>query len=401
MPTYPAFYLVNDRAVKLVLTPEGGLDALVLDWTSGAFVPDRSYFEKVSDVGVGKDVDSLSEAQFVACVAELRRPILQNLLAASIVWEATGDGEYPYRSSVGGRTLTIRVNDFPVEPFYTLIAEGDEIADLEDWPAAWIKPDQPAFALRSLRSGSAAWSQAPSQRLGPHWEYRSNHPRWAQATASFREGLYRGLQSSCSSNHRRYAGRNLMPSSANRNSCPGLGQEHTLSSPTKSGSMARPRRYGSSPDSATRRRGPRRCLVSLCASTQLRNSDARARRGGVPLTSRASDPIIQRGREFPTRLARVDHSSRLNNQRMTLALRPRDVLDPLRNHEKLPFPNSDNPISELDDHLALDHQERLVGVVVLVPNEVALELDDLELDVVQLCDDPWMPVIGDEGEFLM
>lgn len=150
MPTYPAYYLVNDRPVKLVLTHEGGLDALVFDWKCGAFVPDRSYFGKVSDVGIGKDVDSLTEAQFRPYVAELRRPIIQQLVAASLVWEATGDGESPYRSSVEGRRLTIRVNDFPAEPMYTLIAEGDEIADLEDWPAAWIKPDPLALVLRRL-----------------------------------------------------------------------------------------------------------------------------------------------------------------------------------------------------------------------------------------------------------
>lgn len=124
----------------LVLTSEGGLDARVFDWKCGAFLSDRSYFEKVSDVGVGKDVDLLTEPQFVAYVAELRRPILQQLVDTSLVWMPTGDGEFPYRSSVEGRTLTIRVNDFPAEPLYTLIAEGDEISDLEDWPAAWHKP---------------------------------------------------------------------------------------------------------------------------------------------------------------------------------------------------------------------------------------------------------------------
>lgn len=82
MPAYPAYYLVNDRPVKLVLTPGGGLDALVFDWKSGAFLPDRSYFAKVSEVGIGKDVDSLTEGEFGQRVLELRRPIVRRLIEA-------------------------------------------------------------------------------------------------------------------------------------------------------------------------------------------------------------------------------------------------------------------------------------------------------------------------------
>lgn len=140
MPAYPAFYLVNDRPVKLVLTLGGGLDALVFDWKSGAFLPDRSYFAKVSEVGIGKDVDSLAEGEFGQRVLELRRPIVRRLIEAPIAWEATDDAETPYRAAWDDRTFTVRINDFPAEPLYTLIAEGDELADLEDWPAAWVRP---------------------------------------------------------------------------------------------------------------------------------------------------------------------------------------------------------------------------------------------------------------------
>jgi len=41
--------------------------------------------------------------------------------AAAIFWEHTGDGELPYRAQWRGRTFTIRVNDFPEQPLYTLL----------------------------------------------------------------------------------------------------------------------------------------------------------------------------------------------------------------------------------------------------------------------------------------
>jgi hypothetical protein len=70
---YPWYYTVNDRPVKLVELPDGGCDALVFDWVTGGFVPDRSYFARVSETCPGKDVDQLTEAQFEQLVAELRQ----------------------------------------------------------------------------------------------------------------------------------------------------------------------------------------------------------------------------------------------------------------------------------------------------------------------------------------
>ncbi|GAA0445626.1 hypothetical protein Acor_75840 [Acrocarpospora corrugata] len=67
----------------------------------------------------------------------------RDLSTVAIVWSHTGDGELPYRASVGGDALTIRVNDFPAEPLYTLIVNGHEYLDLEEWPSAWVRPVVP------------------------------------------------------------------------------------------------------------------------------------------------------------------------------------------------------------------------------------------------------------------
>jgi hypothetical protein len=39
------------------------------------------------------------------------------------------------------QVMTIRVNDFPAEPLYTLLVDGEEVEDLEDWPEAWTRPE--------------------------------------------------------------------------------------------------------------------------------------------------------------------------------------------------------------------------------------------------------------------
>jgi hypothetical protein len=137
---YPWYYAVNDRPVQIVELPDGGCDALVFDFVTGSFVPDRSYFARVLETGIGKDVDQLGEAEFETLVAGLRRSVSEKHRSTATVWEATGDGELPYRAEIGGRTFTLRVNDFPAEPLYTLLVDGHEVEDLEDWPSAWVRP---------------------------------------------------------------------------------------------------------------------------------------------------------------------------------------------------------------------------------------------------------------------
>jgi hypothetical protein len=71
-------YLVNDRPVLIVGTAEGGADCLVLDWASGSFVPDRSYFSRTIP-GDFADVDSVTLDQMSSIVAAHRARILHRL----------------------------------------------------------------------------------------------------------------------------------------------------------------------------------------------------------------------------------------------------------------------------------------------------------------------------------
>ena len=80
---------------------------------------------------------------------------MQDLTNLPVAWKHTGDAEFPYTAEVEGRRYTIRLNDFPAEPLYTLISEGKELQDLEDWPSAWAMPAPPKVLLDALATKRA------------------------------------------------------------------------------------------------------------------------------------------------------------------------------------------------------------------------------------------------------
>lgn len=120
------YYAVNDRPVALLDTEDGGLAAYGLDLPTGLLVRDPALFERVSR---GGDVDSLDPGAFLTLCA-------QHLLAASLPWESTGDGEIPYAYG----PWRVRVNDFPGEALYSVLYDGERAIDLEDWPEPWSRP---------------------------------------------------------------------------------------------------------------------------------------------------------------------------------------------------------------------------------------------------------------------
>ena len=63
---------------------------------------------------------------------------INDYLSRSIKWKATGDAEFPFTSTVEGKSLRIRLNDFPADSLYTLLVAGAEV-DFDDWPATWLK----------------------------------------------------------------------------------------------------------------------------------------------------------------------------------------------------------------------------------------------------------------------
>lgn len=57
-----------------------------------------------------------------------------------VVWHRTSRAEFPYEADVDGARWQIRINDFPAEPMYTLLINGQKFSDYDDWPNAWKKP---------------------------------------------------------------------------------------------------------------------------------------------------------------------------------------------------------------------------------------------------------------------
>jgi len=58
-------------------------------------------------------------------------------LAEKLAWQKTADPKHPYETNLDGERCVIRVNDFPDEHLYTLIVNGVEVADFDDWSATW------------------------------------------------------------------------------------------------------------------------------------------------------------------------------------------------------------------------------------------------------------------------
>ena len=139
---YPRFYAVNDRPVKIVLLPNGGSDCLVLDFATCRFVPDRSYFSRVSDTGIGKDVDQLTEAEFERLVDWHRAELARRLFKTPAEWSYSleSDDVMPtYRALINATIYNLRLNP-PGEASYTLLTHGEKVADVTQWPAVWLHP---------------------------------------------------------------------------------------------------------------------------------------------------------------------------------------------------------------------------------------------------------------------
>lgn len=58
-----------------------------------------------------------------------------------IEWVESTEPNIRYEAQVEGKTLSIRVNDFPAEPYlYTLLVSGVEADSFMDFPTCWTRP---------------------------------------------------------------------------------------------------------------------------------------------------------------------------------------------------------------------------------------------------------------------
>ena len=85
---------------------------------------------------------------------------------------------------------------------------------------------------------------------------------------------------------------------------------------------------------------------------------------------------------------------------MRLLVGDRTVLDAARDNEDVALAELDVSVTELDCEPPLEHEKEIVRVGVRVPDELALDLPDLDLVVVVVADDPRLEVLVDGRELL-
>ena len=83
---------------------------------------------------------------------------------------------------------------------------------------------------------------------------------------------------------------------------------------------------------------------------------------------------------------------------MGLVISARAVLDAARDDEQLACGQFDVAVAQLNRKAALEHEEEVVGLLVGMPHELAACLDHLQLEVVQVADDPRAERLVELGE---
>lgn len=76
-------------------------------------------------------------------------------------WQRTGDPEFPFATQVKKKECIIRLNDFPEEHLYTLVVNGVEVADFDDWPDKWSRPAMKKTGRQTESSESSEPSRRP------------------------------------------------------------------------------------------------------------------------------------------------------------------------------------------------------------------------------------------------
>jgi hypothetical protein len=68
---FPWYFAIDDRLVKVVATPDGGMDVLILNLLTGKLERDQAYLARCFEPG--RNVQRLSEAEFNARIEALRQ----------------------------------------------------------------------------------------------------------------------------------------------------------------------------------------------------------------------------------------------------------------------------------------------------------------------------------------
>src|SRR6266576_3817015 len=101
-----------------------------------------------------------------------------------------------------------------------------------------------------------------------------------------------------------------------------------------------------------------------------------------------------------TDVSRVQGRRGLEQQSVRFLFGHGQMLDAVRNDDELARLDHEVPVSQLHSKPALHDEEQLILAVVVVPDELALELGELDQVVVHLADDLGTPLILKPAEHL-
>jgi hypothetical protein len=79
-----------------------------------------------------------------------------NYLVEKINWKRTTDPRHPFTARFEGEKCVIRLNDFPDEHLYTLVVDGEEVMDFDDWSEHWNRPAKEKALSRTAPNKSLA-----------------------------------------------------------------------------------------------------------------------------------------------------------------------------------------------------------------------------------------------------
>jgi hypothetical protein len=122
----------------------------------------------------------------------------------------------------------------------------------------------------------------------------------------------------------------------------------------------------------------------------------------VPMTIMlSSNPDVILGCTAAALMARVKDSTRFDQQQLDLVFGIRLVFDAFRDDEHFARRYADCAIAKIDPQNTLQHDEGLIRVLVIVPDEVALQFHDLELVIVHFSNNLRSPMLVQQLNFLL
>jgi hypothetical protein len=56
---------------------------------------------------------------------------------------SSGNNHIQFEAGIGSSLWAIRMNNFPDEPCYTVLIDGEEVMHFDNWPWMWTRPEFP------------------------------------------------------------------------------------------------------------------------------------------------------------------------------------------------------------------------------------------------------------------